>query len=838
MERLDMRIGAGLRAVTAGAGVRALAPWLAATALLGAATTAQAGNFPPVAKAAATPYEALLGEVVLFDSAGTFDPDDGPQPLTLDWDLGDGTVASGPQTSHAYDTLGLHTAVLTASDGVSTTLAFIDVVVVLPPTATAPRHSAALVLSPDQTELAVANTDSDSVSIVSVDRRSVVELEVGDAPLSLAYADDGSALVVACGGDRGLWHVDPVAGTAARSTELPSTPGELVALADGRVLVTLPSLAAVAIVDDGEVSLIATAASPRAIAVDAGGTTAWVTHFLTTGDHGLVSRVDLQTGELVGEITLAEDLGPDTTASGRGFPNLLGTAVLTPAGDALWVGGLKSNTGRGAFVDGNDLTPHNRVRGAMFAIDAVGGELELTTRRLDTNDADSVAAIAFSPRGRYAYLLHRGAGMLSVYDLPKAALVDASDGSVASFETRIDLGHVPDAIAITDDGTRAWVRNELTRDVMELDLTEPTAAAVVATIAVTDEPLSPQLLLGKQMFNRSRGPEHSEQNYIACASCHPSGGHDGRTWDFTQTGEGLRNTIDLRGHAGMGHGPVHWSANFDEIQDFENDIVDGFGGSGLAHDGMPPFAPLEGPPNAGRSAELDALAAYVTSLDAAPGSPWRTELGGLDAAAQRGKALFYDEVIACASCHAPPRFTDSTLAADAFVLHDVGTLLPSSGGRLGGPLVGLDTPSVLGVWATPPYLHDGRAADLHEVLTLHNPDDQHGHTSQLSDAELDDLIAFLLALDGSADELPPDDGGDDSSGGDDGRGSSSGEDADGGGDTTGTTEGEDATTTAGATAEADHGGCACRTRAGSSPAFALMTITALALRRRRKEATP
>ncbi|MBK8714520.1 MAG: PKD domain-containing protein [Deltaproteobacteria bacterium] len=569
MERLDMRIGAGLRAVTAGAGVRALAPWLAATALLGAATTAQAGNFPPVAKAAATPYEALLGEVVLFDSAGTFDPDDGPQPLTLDWDLGDGTVASGPQTSHAYDTLGLHTAVLTASDGVSTTLAFIDVVVVLPPTATAPRHSAALVLSPDQTELAVANTDSDSVSIVSVDRRSVVELEVGDAPLSLAYADDGSALVVACGGDRGLWHVDPVAGTAARSTELPSTPGELVALADGRVLVTLPSLAAVAIVDDGEVSLIATAASPRAIAVDAGGTTAWVTHFLTTGDHGLVSRVDLQTGELVGEITLAEDLGPDTTASGRGFPNLLGTAVLTPAGDALWVGGLKSNTGRGAFVDGNDLTPHNRVRGAMFAIDAVGGELELTTRRLDTNDADSVAAIAFSPRGRYAYLLHRGAGMLSVYDLPKAALVDASDGSVASFETRIDLGHVPDAIAITDDGTRAWVRNELTRDVMELDLTEPTAAAVVATIAVTDEPLSPQLLLGKQMFNRSRGPEHSEQNYIACASCHPSGGHDGRTWDFTQTGEGLRNTIDLRGHAGMESRSGALERQLRRIQDFE-----------------------------------------------------------------------------------------------------------------------------------------------------------------------------------------------------------------------------------------------------------------------------
>lgn len=31
----------------------------------------------------------------------------------------------------------------------------------------------------------------------------------------------------------------------------------------------------------------------------------------------------------------------------------------------------------------------------------------------------------------------------------------------------------------------------------------------------------------------------------------------------------------------MGHGNVHWSANFDEIHDFENDICEHFGGSGL-----------------------------------------------------------------------------------------------------------------------------------------------------------------------------------------------------------------------------------------------------------------
>jgi mono/diheme cytochrome c family protein len=223
---------------------------------------------------------------------------------------------------------------------------------------------------------------------------------------------------------------------------------------------------------------------------------------------------------------------------------------------------------------------------------------------------------------------------------------------------------------------------------------------------------------------------------------------DGRTWDFSQAGEGLRNTIDLRGRAGMGHGPVHWSANFDEIQDFENDIVHAFGGTGLAADGEPPYPPLYASPNAGRSADLDDLAAYVASLAEVPRSPHRAPDGDMDDAARRGRALFFDEAVGCASCHAPPSFTDSHLDANRkFVLHDVGTLGEGSGGRLGGPLPGLDTPSLLGAWATPPYLHDGSAATLREVIRARNPDDAHGATSHLSDAEIDDLVAYLRVID-------------------------------------------------------------------------------------------
>ena len=72
--------------------------------------------------------------------------------------------------------------------------------------------------------------------------------------------------------------------------------------------------------------------------------------------------------------------------------------------------------------------------------------------------------------------------------------------------------------------------------------------------------------------------------YISCASCHNDGGHDGRVWDLTGFGEGLRNTISLRGRAGTATGFLHWSNNFDEVQDFEGQIRNLAGGTGLMTD--------------------------------------------------------------------------------------------------------------------------------------------------------------------------------------------------------------------------------------------------------------
>jgi cytochrome c peroxidase len=208
---------------------------------------------------------------------------------------------------------------------------------------------------------------------------------------------------------------------------------------------------------------------------------------------------------------------------------------------------------------------------------------------------------------------------------------------------------------------------------------------------------------------------------MTCGSCHLDGGSDGQTW----LGEpfGPRNTPSLRGIRGTQ--PFHWSGDFPSIQDV-NEIVIRVRMSGTGID--------EG--------EIEALGAFIDSLTPIP-SPARTADGKLTPEAVRGAAIF--QRAECVKCHVSPRMTDRQL-------HDVGTGAPTIESPLGtGKLTekrgsAYKTPSLRELWLTAPYLHDGRAKTLREILTTYNKDDRHGKTSGLSDHDLGDLEAFLLSL--------------------------------------------------------------------------------------------
>lgn len=139
--------------------------------------------------------------------------------------------------------------------------------------------------------------------------------------------------------------------------------------------------------------------------------------------------------------------------------------------------------------------------------------------------------------------------------------------------------------------------------------------------------------------------------------------------------------------------------------------------------------PTLGTPNQGRSPDLDSLAAFIDSLSV----PDRNH--ELSPAEQRGALLFASPTTECINCHPPPIYTD-------LQQHDVGT-----GNRPGewfGPV--FDTPTLRFLFDSAPYLHDGSASTLRDVLTSENPNDEHGVTSQLTEEQLNDLIAFLMTV--------------------------------------------------------------------------------------------
>lgn len=204
------------------------------------------------------------------------------------------------------------------------------------------------------------------------------------------------------------------------------------------------------------------------------------------------------------------------------------------------------------------------------------------------------------------------------------------------------------------------------------------------------------------------------QGWQSSSSCHPGEGRvDGLNWDLLNDGLGNpKNTKSLL----LAHKtpPAMWTG----IRDSAETAVR----AGIRH-----ILFTVQPPEV-----ANALDAWLKSLEPVP-SPYLVN-GKLPAAARRGKKLFRNRAVGCAECHPAPLFTDLKTSP-------VGT-----GGPLDQGVEQFDTPSLVEVWRTAPYLHDGTAATIRDVLTSRNPNNEHGKTSHLTPSELDDLIAYVLSL--------------------------------------------------------------------------------------------
>jgi cytochrome c peroxidase len=105
--------------------------------------------------------------------------------------------------------------------------------------------------------------------------------------------------------------------------------------------------------------------------------------------------------------------------------------------------------------------------------------------------------------------------------------------------------------------------------------------------------------------------------------------------------------------------------------------------------------------------------------------------GKFSASAKRGEKLF--EKAQCSVCHSGEYFTDGK----SYIVHSK-TDEPKN--------TPYDTPTLREVWRTAPYLLDGRAFNIQQVLREHNADNMHGVSQGLSNKEIDDLTEYVLSL--------------------------------------------------------------------------------------------
>jgi large repetitive protein len=692
----------------------------------------------------------------------------GPAAVEYQWNFGDGSGDSGflssPTTSHTFAAPGAYVVTLTVqnADGSAAATQFLQGVSVpsLPGTAVASSNLAFESRPGTSGRIWVANIDNDTVSVFdTVTRSKLAEIPVDARPRGIAIAPNG-LIWVSSKGLSTLGIIDPVSLTLQRTISLPraSEPFGVVVGPDGTAYVALEATGRVLKLDSSGNVLqsLDVGTNPRHLALSAAGDLLLVSRFITRPQPGESTAVVQTTqngvaqgGEILvvdaasmtstGTIVLQHSDKLETTVSGRGVPNYLGAPAISPDGLSAWVPSKQDNIARGTLRDGQNLDFQDTVRAISSRID-LSNQVEDYAGRIDHDNSGVASAAVYHPSGVYLFVALEASRQVAVVD---------AYGKRELF--RLEAGRAPQAVVVSPDGRALYVHNALDRSIGVYDLgplvdSGQMGAALVATLSsVSTEKLSAQVLLGKQLFYDARDTRLARDAYLSCASCHNDGGHDGRVWDFTGLGEGLRNTINLRGRTGA-QSPLHWSANFDEGQDFEGQIRTFAQGTGLMSDAAFSVGtrsqPL-GDKKAGLSSDLDALAAYLTSLSTFDPSPNRTSAGTLTADAVLGRAVFADS---CVNCHGGATFMDSI----AFARHDIGTIKPSSGDRLGGPLTAIDTPTLRDVWATAPYLHDGSAGTLDAAVLAHS-------NLNLSAADRSNVVAFVsqIGSDEAAVPAPP-----------------------------------------------------------------------------------
>lgn len=569
--------------------------------------------------------------------------------------------------------------------------------------------------------LYVAEHTAKKVAVFDVSSGKVSHvISMPEPPTDLALAPDGARLFVTVAGTDGkVFVIDTKTGKI--ECEIPvgvSITAAPVVAPDGKTLYVCNRFThAVSVIDlssGKQAAVIPMVREPIAAAITPDGKHLIVANHLPTGPTdgayaaSAVSIVDTAAGKAVATVKLS-----------NGSVGLRGVCV-SPDGRYAYVTEVLARY---------QLPTTQLERGWMntngLSIIDVAGKALVNTVLLDHVDSGAANpwGVACSADGKWLCVAHAGTHDVSVID--RAKLHDKLDriargenvsrvsrrpedvpndlSFLVEIRRRLKLtGNGPRGLVVI--GTKAYAAEYFTDSdgVVNID---PKARPDAQSIALG--PKTPLTIVrkGEMFFNDA---DLCFQTWQSCASCHPDARADGLNWDLLN--DGLGNPKNTRSMLLAHQTPPAMATG---IRDNAEAAVR----AGIRHI---QFAVRP-------EADAQAIDAYLKSLEPLP-SPLLLD-GKPNEAAKRGEKVFAKA--GCAACHAGPLYTD-------LKSYDVGTGKGMEKGKA------FDTPTLIEVWRTAPYLHDGRAATIRDVLKQHNADDKHGATTKLTERELEDLIEFVL----------------------------------------------------------------------------------------------
>lgn len=567
-----------------------------------------------------------------------------------------------------------------------------------------------------------------SGTILRVDPRSgdvQAEVAVGEYPYDAVFHPDGERLFVTCRRSQEMITLDAATLEIRERLSLVGEPAGIEVSADGRRLfISLHSLDQVAVLDleTGEQKRLMAGNGPLAVERRPSHGGIYVANLLSNpvrpGEpcRNEITVVDETTAAIRERIILHNanigrhiDFTPDGTRGvlalsrpknlvpgvqvARGWIVTNGFALLRESGQPPRQ--LLIDLPNRAFAD---------VYGAAWLPD--GSKFYLTASGVDRVIAVDVTAVEEVERRIEREAILR----------PEDHLGLSRDYVVA----RPRVGAHPVDIEVSRDGRHAYVANRLSDSISVIDTTTD---EVVRTIRLGTAVASDPVREGERIFHAA---EKVFQNQFACASCHPEGGVDGLQYDLEPDGIG-QNILDNRDlRAVDGTAPFKWvGSNPDIATQCGTRTAKWIVRTGWLS-----------------SAEVVSLATYIHSIPAMPNA-YRSETGRLTRAQRRGKRFFerthtnggelIPEENRCTFCHPAPKFTNQ----ETF---DVGTASVTD------TKTEFDSAHLVNIYDSPPYLHDGRAATLEEIWTVHNPEDKHGFSSDWTKQQLNDLVEYLRVL--------------------------------------------------------------------------------------------